>query len=182
MATKAPVPGQAPRLRLTSSGGRRTLLHGGWWPRSRDPEVELPALIPAIDTVRGPITGLILSARAWDSRPRRINIGNRVLRLNFFATQPDTLLIAMCGKDARVDLLVVPPDAEPEAAQAALVMAATTSNVVQAQDILATVAATAAAPGAQGAGEVDPAAPDADTGEAWESEDDHSATTGVRTY
>ena len=40
-----------PRLRLVPVPSRRTLLGGGWWPRSADPVAELPGLIRAIDTL-----------------------------------------------------------------------------------------------------------------------------------
>jgi hypothetical protein len=46
-----------------------------------------------------------------------------------------TLLTAICGND-RVDLLVVPPHTATGTADAALVVAATTSNLVHAQHIL----------------------------------------------
>ncbi|HEU4424677.1 MAG TPA: DUF5994 family protein [Pilimelia sp.] len=127
-----------PRLRMEPTGSRRTLLDGGWWPRSTDPVAELPGLVLAIDKLRGPVTRLVLSADGWDEHPRRLSVAGRVLRLGYFTSQPAALLTALCDNGDRVDLLVVPPDAEAGIADAAMVLAATTSNLVHAQHILFT--------------------------------------------
>ena len=42
-----------PRLRLQPDRSARTLLDGGWWPRSADPAAELPGLILALDERHG---------------------------------------------------------------------------------------------------------------------------------
>jgi Family of unknown function (DUF5994) len=154
-----------PRLRLESTGARHTLLDGGWWPRSTNPVAELPGLVLAIDAFRGPITGLVLSADGWDEHPRRLGLAGRVLRLGYFTSQSTFLLTALCGDNGdRVDLLVVPPDTNAGIADAAMVLAATTNNRVQAQDILR--AATARTP-------------DTDTGseDAWETDGGRLGTT-----
>jgi Family of unknown function (DUF5994) len=125
-----------PRLRLEPTGSRRTLLDGGWWPRSTDPVAELPGLVLAIDNIRGPVTRLVLSAVGWDEHPRRLGVNDRVLRLGYFTSQPSFLLTAMCGYNGeRVDLLVVPPDTRIETADAAMALAASTTNRIHAQDI-----------------------------------------------
>jgi hypothetical protein len=122
---------------MEATGSRRTLLDGGWWPRSTDPVAELPGLILAIDPIRGPITRLVLSAAGWRDHPRRLGMAGRVVRLGYFASQSPFLLTALCGDNGdRVDLLVVPPDAGAETADAAMVLAATAGNVLHAQDIL----------------------------------------------
>lgn len=129
------TPPSTPRLRMETAGSRRTLLDGAWWPRSSDPVAELPGLVLALDKLRGPVTRLVLSATGWDSHPRRLGVGGRVLRLGYFASQPDSLLTAICGTE-RIDLLVVPAETAAGTADAAMVLAATTSNLVHAQDIL----------------------------------------------
>jgi hypothetical protein len=135
------IPTSAPstsRLRLGPTGARRTLLDGGWWPRSTDPVAELPGLVLAIDALRGPVTRLVLSTDGWDVHPRRLDVAGRVLRLSYFTSQPAALLTALCGDTGeRVDLLVVAPEAEARAADAAMMLAATASNLVHAQDIFA---------------------------------------------
>jgi hypothetical protein len=132
------TPPSTPRLRMESTGSRRTLLDGAWWPRSTDPVAELPGLVLAIDKVRGPVTRLVLAADGWDSHPRRLGVDGRVLRLGYFSSQPVSLLTAICGND-RIDLLVVPPHTADATADAAMLMAATAANLVHAPHILRTV-------------------------------------------
>ncbi|GAA4732226.1 DUF5994 family protein [Phytohabitans rumicis] len=133
------TPPSTPRLRMESTGSRRTLLDGAWWPRSTDPVAELPGLILAIDKLRGPVTRLVLAAAGWDSHPRRLGVNGRVLRLGYFTSQPVSLLTAICGTNERIDLLVVPPRTATGTADAAMVLAAATTNKVHAQHILLAV-------------------------------------------
>src|SRR6266487_7142347 len=68
-----PAPPSRPRLRLQPDLSARTLLDGGWWPRSADPAAELPGLILAIEERHGLITRIMLGRAGWDaSRPRRL--------------------------------------------------------------------------------------------------------------
>ena len=105
---------------------------------------ELPGLVLAIDTLRGPVSQLVLSTDGWDEHPRRLGVAGRVLRLGYFSSQSKFLLTALCGDNGdRVDLLVVPADTDAAAADAAMVLAATTSNLVHAQHILLAAATRA---------------------------------------
>ncbi|WP_239177908.1 DUF5994 family protein [Actinoplanes octamycinicus] len=124
-----------PRLRLEPTCSTHTLLDGGWWPRSTDPVTELPGLVLAIDTLRGPVTRLILSADGWNTHPQRLGVAGRVLRLGYFTSQVPSLLTAICANRSRVDLLVVPPHTTAAAAGAAMILAATASNLIHAQHI-----------------------------------------------
>jgi hypothetical protein len=141
--TPPPAP-STPRLTLEPTGSTRTLLDGGWWPRSSDPAAELPGLILALDKVRGRIIRLILSIDGWDPRPRRLAVAGRLLRLGYFTSQPTALMIAMCDNGGRVDLLVVPPHTASPTAEAAMALAANASNRVHAQHLLAAAASTPA--------------------------------------
>src|SRR5689334_24087977 len=102
----SPAPPSRPRLRLQPGLSARTLLDGGWWPRSTDPAAELPGLILALDEKResfNPISRIMLSMADWDSsRPRRLRIGGpagrRVVRLGWFATMPAGLLTATSSR------------------------------------------------------------------------------------
>jgi len=139
MTIVSPTPPSSPRLRMQPTGARRTLLDGGWWPRSTDPVAELPGLVLAIEGLRGPVTRLVLAAGGWDSHPRRLGIADRVLRLGYFNSQPISLLTALCANGDRVDLLVVSPHTASGTADAAMFLAAATNNLVPAQHILAVV-------------------------------------------
>jgi hypothetical protein len=131
-----------PRIQLAPPIEQRTLLDGGWWPRSRDPLTELPGLILAIDAVRGPIRQLALGLHGWDARPKRLFLGDRKIRLGFFESQTPALLTATAGNGERVDLLVIPPDTPVETAQAALHTAADPANRLHAERILEPTATT----------------------------------------
>jgi hypothetical protein len=125
-----------PRLRLRSDTDRGPL-DGGWWPRSTDPVAEIPGLVLAIDTLRGPIARIMLYRGDWDSHPRRLAVDGRVVHLGFFASQPPGLLIALSGRaGARVDLAVIPPCTAEDVAEAALALVAASGNQIHAQDLV----------------------------------------------
>jgi len=142
MTTISLTPPSTPRLRTQSAGARRTLLDGGWWPRTTDPVAELPGLVLAIDGIHGPVTELILSAEGWDNHPRRLGINGRVLRMGYFGSQPRSLLTALCANGERVDLLIVAPNTAGGTADAAMVLAATSANLVHAQHIIPALSTT----------------------------------------
>jgi Family of unknown function (DUF5994) len=127
---------EPPRVRLNSIASTRTLLDGGWWPRSTDPNSELPGLIRGIDHLRGSVRRMVLSADGWDTHPSRIHVDNRTVHLGYFASQPVALLTALCDGGSRVDLLVVSPGVAAETAESAMTIAATTNNIMPAQAIV----------------------------------------------
>jgi hypothetical protein len=121
VTTNRPAPA-ALRLKLDSGPSRKAALDGAWWPRSTDVEAELPSLLEALGGVRGEITHVLLGADEWDlPHPRRLAPGRAAARLGWFTSQPTGLvtIITEFGGD-RFDLLVVPPDATPDAAAAAM--------------------------------------------------------------
>jgi hypothetical protein len=147
LTTAEPHPATSPspplRLRLQPDLSARTLLDGGWWPRSADPSAELPGLIMAIDQRHGLITSIMLSQTDWDaSRPRQLRFdspaGRRVVRLGWFLTMPAGLLTAtaQCG---RTDLLTVPPNTSQPAARAAMNQAAQPGNRTRTPALLAAI-------------------------------------------
>ncbi|WP_405427816.1 DUF5994 family protein [Micromonospora sp. NBC_00617] len=126
----------APRLILATVRGR-TMLDGAWWPRSWDAAAELPGLVGALIERHGRIRHLMLNIRAWDSRVHRLTVGPHVVRIGWFDTLDPAVLVATTGRDDQVDLLVVPPATEPEAAARAMTAAADPANRRRAPDILA---------------------------------------------
>lgn len=139
MSASAP---STPRLRLRPAGSKG-LLDGGWWPRSTDPVAEVPGLVLAIDTLRGPITRIMLFRGDWDSHPRRLAVDGRVVHLGFFASQPPGLLIALAGRaGARVDLAVIPPGTAAAVAGTALTLATTKGHRIHAHDLVSTASAS----------------------------------------
>jgi hypothetical protein len=145
----SPVPPPRPRLRLQPDLSARTLLDGGWWPRSADPAAELPGLILAIDQRHGPITHIMVGWAGWDaSRPARLRVdgpaGSRVVRLGWYETMPAGLFTATAPA-GRTDLLTVPPHTSEPAARAAMDQAAQAGNRTRAPALLAAIT-TAAIP------------------------------------
>ena len=133
-----------PRLRLQPDRSVRTLLDGGWWPRSADPAAELPGLILALDERHGSINRIMLGMADWDSsRPGRLRVdgpaGSRVVRLGWFVGQPVGLLTATSARGQRTDLLTVPPDASEQDAHAAMEQAAQPGNRSHTPALLAAV-------------------------------------------
>lgn len=127
-----------PNLQATLS--RRTLLDGGWWPRSTDPTTELPQLILALNQDHSPVRRVLLGPAGWDSHPLRIPVAGRI-RFVWYAAQPANLFFALRSNGDRIDLLVVPPDTDPATARAAMALAAQPANTVHAPDILTAVTA-----------------------------------------
>jgi hypothetical protein len=146
------------RLQLDPTMAGTGAVDGGWWPRSRDPDAELPGLIAGLDSSLGPVTRVALNLDAWDSAPRRVAVNGRRVRVGWFR-QMDTHTIGVTrASQGRVALLVVPPEATGEAAGIAMAMAADVANNARPADILA-----AAGIGAQDATRQAPAAAPAGT-------------------
>ncbi len=143
------VPGsaqRAQRLRLAHTRGDEELLDGGWWPYSLDPAEELPGLVMAVDEIHGPVVGLVLGADGWHPQPVALHVGGRWIGIDYFASQPASLLTALCVGGRRVDLLVVAPQTSWELAAKAMLQAAQTGNRVTAPHIMPDVERAAASP------------------------------------
>jgi hypothetical protein len=142
---------QGPRLRLDPTLARRGSLDGGWWPRSPDPEAELPDLIKGLEVSLGVITRVALNPDAWDSAPRQLAIDGRRVRVDWFrAMNAHTIGVTSASGD-RFVLLVVPPQATTAAAATAMAMAAEPANSARPADLLA-----ASGIGAQGTAPMPP--------------------------
>ncbi|MFF3911817.1 DUF5994 family protein [Streptomyces sp. NPDC001848] len=122
-------------LRLQTTESREGVLDGAWWPRSRDVGAELPALLSALTAHLGPLTRVGLDAAAWQGLPTRIVVDDRVVHIDSFPVGDDTVLITL-GDQGLFSLLVVPPNATPEAARAAMAQAVRADNVSKAEQIL----------------------------------------------
>jgi hypothetical protein len=125
------------RLQLDPTMAGTGAVDGGWWPRSRDPDAELPGLIAGLDASLGPITRVALNLDAWDSAPRRVAVDGRRVRVGWFRQMDaHTVGLTRAAQD-RVVLLVVPPQATTAAAQIAMAMAADAADSAGPADILA---------------------------------------------
>jgi hypothetical protein len=125
------------RLQLDPTMAGTGAVDGGWWPRSRDPDAELPDLIAGLDASVGSITRVALNLDAWDTVPRRVAVDGRRVRVGWFRQMDaHTVGLTRAAQD-RVVLLVVPPQATTAAAQIAMAMAADPANSAGPADILA---------------------------------------------
>lgn len=126
-----------PRLVTELARPNPTHLDGGWWPRSRDPLLEVPGLVQALDKQLGTIRRLMLRKSEWDAAPLRLIIDGRVVKIGWYVSQPPGLLIATADSGVRVDLLVVPPSSGQEAADAVMRAAVDATNVTRTPELLA---------------------------------------------
>jgi hypothetical protein len=122
-------------LRLETTGSREGVLDGAWWPRSRDVESELPALIGALSEHLGPITRVGLDASAWNGLPTRLVVDGRVIHLDSDPVGDDTVLVTRGDRD-HFALLVVPPDTTPDAARTAMARAVRADPTTSGAEIL----------------------------------------------
>jgi Family of unknown function (DUF5994) len=136
LSTRPPAP-PGLRLQLDPAMAGTGAVDGGWWPRSRDPDAELPGLIAGLDASLGPITRVALNLDAWDTAPRRVAVDGRRVRVGWFRhMDAHTIGVTRAGQN-RIILLVVPPEATTAAAQNAMAMAADAANGAGPADILA---------------------------------------------
>ncbi len=84
-------------------------MNGGWWPRSRDPAAELPALAIAVADRLGVVCRIALNTDAWNSWPHHIVIGGAKVRLDWCTGDAHTIRLTS-GDAAHLDLLAIPPD------------------------------------------------------------------------
>jgi Family of unknown function (DUF5994) len=156
-----PVTPARPRLHLRKDQSVRTLLDGGWWPRSADPAAELPGLILALDEWRGRVTRVMLGSADWKApRPRELQIdgiaGRRVVRLGWFATMPAGLLTAFFANGQRADLVTIPAHTSEQDAAAAMELAGKAANRDHAPAILAVLSAAVSSVTGKQAGSTQP--------------------------
>lgn len=138
-------PAPALRLRLKPKGSLVGYVDGGWWPRSRDLVVELPALARVLAVRLGRITRVAFPLTAWDISPRQMAVDGGMVRLEGFQHR-DEYVVHVSGPDRRrISLLVIPQDATTSAAHEAMTAASGRNNSDRPAALLAT---SGAAPGA----------------------------------
>ncbi|MGW7458810.1 DUF5994 family protein [Streptomyces sp. NPDC054797] len=122
-------------LRLETTSSRQGRLDGAWWPRTRDIETELPALISALTEHLGPITRVGVDASAWNGLPTRLVIDDQIVHLDSDPVGDGTVLVTR-GHNDHFALLVVPPDTTADDARDVMARAVRADNITQAAQIL----------------------------------------------
>ena len=120
---ESPRPGS--RLVFPPSPTAQGVVDGGWWPRTRHPAAELPALPAAVADRWGMVDRIALTADAWDPRSQRITtVGQQGVRLDWSgAWDAHTIRVIGCGS-SHLDLLVILPDTATTLARTCLAIAA----------------------------------------------------------
>jgi hypothetical protein len=140
--TPMPIPeSRGPlRLRLASILGQDRI-DGAWWPYSRDFAQEMSDLVEHFPATRGRINRAVFSSPDWDTAPRKVAAGARVIKVGSFPEDDTHLLIVQLSDGRRLTLLVVPPDFTPGQGEEALLAASATGSRHAASHLLREVTA-----------------------------------------
>jgi hypothetical protein len=112
------------RLRLTEKPGSSPL-DGGWWPQSRNLEVELADLVDNFPSERGRLVRVLFSPPDWDDEPRRVPTARGYVKTGF-DPHDDTHVVVLSTSDRQeLCLLVVPSEFSRNQGEEALVAAVT---------------------------------------------------------
>ncbi|MFJ7777228.1 DUF5994 family protein [Streptomyces yangpuensis] len=117
------------RLTLTPKTALAGLLDGAWWPRSRDLTAELPALVEALEGRFGRITRVAVNPICWPVVPHKVPVAGHIVHVGWFTEQDSDKMILLSYAVGRCDLLVIPPETEPAAADRLMTAAALPGNV-----------------------------------------------------
>ncbi|HEX6404694.1 MAG TPA: DUF5994 family protein [Pseudonocardiaceae bacterium] len=111
------------RLSLKPTSSARGALDGAWWPRSRDPSIELGPLVEELGAQRTPVRGIALTRGGWDSAPGRIQLASgRKVAVDWVRNGDVSMIRIIDTNYQRINLLVIPVDTRPAIAELALTM------------------------------------------------------------
>jgi hypothetical protein len=130
--------GRPLRLQLNAALGQDRL-DGAWWPYSRDLGSEVSELVRRFPASHGPIRRAVYSRPDWDTAPRKVTAGPRVIKVGSFPRDDTHVLIVQLSDGRRLTLLVVPPDFSQGQGEEAMLAACTPGNRHTAADLLVEV-------------------------------------------
>ncbi|HEX2893290.1 MAG TPA: DUF5994 family protein [Marmoricola sp.] len=133
-----PQTGGPLRLRLGAKSGEDRL-DGAWWPYSRDLESEMSELVQQFPPSHPQISRAVYSRPDWDTAPRKVTAGRRVIKVGSFPRDDTHVLIVQLSDGSRLTLLVVPPDFTPGQGEEALLAGSTAGNRHTAVELLVEV-------------------------------------------
>ena len=116
-------------LLLPDAAGQPSTLDGAWWPRSPDLSVEVPELAAELEArcqIR--FTRLIYHPETWLAAPHKLWPAGRRVNLGWFTEIDRHLITLTTTTGRRIELLVIPPDTDPETAAVALTLASSPHN------------------------------------------------------
>ncbi len=130
-------PEPAARISFRQPVATSGFVDAAWWPRSRDLLVELPALLDVLWTAGREITRVSYNLSAWDSAPRRTRIAGRTVRLGgFTVSDPRLVTLLDSWQRERIDVLVIPPETDPDVAERAMQLASVADDPYSAAELL----------------------------------------------
>lgn len=123
------------RLRVKQNTSARGHVDGGWWPRSRQPEVEFPGLVLAMSSWVGPVRRVDYHVDDWNPTSHELTVEDWLVGLTGLSTlQRNTVVVA---GTRQMSLLVVPPETPGDLARAVLISTAGPDAVGTAEELLA---------------------------------------------
>lgn len=116
----------------------RGLLDGAWWPRSRDLTLELPPLVDELEPTWGRVTRVAVNPEHWSVIPKKVAADGRTVHVGWFAAEQDPhKLLLLSYRNARWDLLVIPPETPRATAVRLMAAASDPRNVLTASALIA---------------------------------------------
>ena len=122
--------------------GRRGPLDGGWWPQSRNLEVELADLVDHFPASSGRIVRATISAPDWDDPPKRVPVRTGYIQVGGAAGDDTHVLLLRTSDRQDLVILVIPSHFTAEQGEIALAGAATPNSSEGAVDLLARASAS----------------------------------------
>ncbi|MCF2532853.1 DUF5994 family protein [Yinghuangia soli] len=138
LATTTSTPAVLPRIALTPAGEAAGRLDGAWWPHSRELADELPSLAGAMAEA-GVITRATVNPALWTRVPRRVPASGRLIKVGWFTEQDPHEIMLLSHGTGRWDLLVIPPETDPAAAQRMMEAAAAPRDARSAGTLVGTM-------------------------------------------
>jgi hypothetical protein len=127
----------AVRVRFRQPVSASGFIDAAWWPRGTDLSVELPGLLRALWDADREVTRLSYHIGSWAPAPRRLRVDGRTVRLGGFNTSdPHTVRLIDSAGYERIDVLVIPPEADSSFARRALEIAGTADDPLRPGEIL----------------------------------------------
>jgi hypothetical protein len=126
------------RVRLRREGPAADVaFDGAWWPRSLDLAAELPELVAALATQSVRVERFTYPVDVWQPVDRKVVVAGRTVRTGAFRSMDQQLVSLTVDGDRRLDLLVVPPEADALTGVRALRMAGLREDTSSPQRVLA---------------------------------------------
>jgi uncharacterized protein DUF5994 len=110
-----------------------------WWPRSRELQAELPGLLDVLWSAGREVSRVSYASHSWLPVPRQLRIEGRRVRLGGFVHGDQSMISLRDSAGAeRIDILVIPFDADAGTAASAMEIAGRSGRNERAAAMLAT--------------------------------------------